>query len=82
MIPGIRPAKDPAREFRYFVFCDDTIPERESKDLYHYNAYYNMPISEYQCIEPNEIGQDCQAYTRQFNEKFEDKKIPGICVVL
>ena len=48
-----------SRFYRYFTFCDEEKEKRVKQNVYDLWNFYNIPISEYQCIFDHDVGDDC-----------------------
>jgi len=65
------------RMWRYFIFCEEKKEKRLAQEIFSMFEYYNIAISEYQCIpEYGEVGDDCTTHDKDYNP------IPGICTLL
>ena len=65
-----------AGAYRYFTFCGDQIAHRLNDQDDPNGDYYNMLISEYQCIGNSDVGDKC-SHTDRNGDQF-----PGRCVLM
>ena len=68
--------KLPGRMYRYFIFCDEIRDKRETQSLFTLFKYYNIAVSEYNCILEHDVGDECSSKD-EFGVPFN-----GICTLL
>lgn len=57
------------------------VDERLSGEMHLSNAWYNMAISDYQCIGRHDVGSDCIYKPNQPGEVFDKATSIGVCVL-
>lgn len=60
---------------RIFAFCDKTVDIRLAEDFSTKFDYFNIAVSEYQCIGEHDVGDTC-TYNGKLNIS------PGKCILL
>jgi hypothetical protein len=72
-----------------FIYCDGDLEEpkhnmvdkRLDGQMHLNDAYYNLAISDYQCIGDKDVGSDCIYKPNQPGETYDEATKFGVCVL-